>query len=411
MPKTRQKPNKPRKNFPLFSHSNGQWAKKVRGKLYYFGAWSDPDAAEAKYLQDREYLQAGVKPPQVSGGCRVRNLVNEFLTVKESMRDSGELAERSFSDYHKACERIIEHFGRERLVEDIRVSDFDSYRAAVASGRGLHAIGTQVTICRMVFNFAYENELIEKPVRFGQNFKRPTKKSMRIDRSKKQQAHGLKMFEAAECRRLIEAATPPMKAMILLGLNGAMGASDLAELPRSAIDGDWISFARVKTGIDRQIPLWAETAEAITAYTARRPAPKDPADKPILFLTKYGQRWVRTGPSGTSNIDKVCDAFNKLLRELDLKRRGVGFYALRHTFETIAGGTGDQVAVDAIMGHVNDDMASLYRERIDRDRLQAVTDHVRRWLWSRECASCGESQLSVDERWTCTKCGKRQGTK
>lgn len=383
MTKTRQKPNKPRKKFPLFPHSNGQWAKKIRGKLYYFGAWSDPAVAEAKYLQDRDYLQAGVKPPQVSGGCRVRDLVNRFLTVKESMKDSGELAQRSFRDYFKACERIIEHFGRERLVEDVRVADFDEYRVKVAKGRGLHAIGTQVTLCRMVFNFAYENELIEKPVRFGQNFKRPTKKSMRIDRSKKQQAHGLKMFEADECRKLIESATRPMKAMILLGLNGAMGASDLAELPRDAIKGEWLNFARVKTGIDRRIPLWPETTEAIAAYMAKRPSPKDPADRSILFLTKYGQRWVRTGPSGTSNIDKVCDAFSKLLKALELKRRGVGFYALRHTFETTAGGTGDQVAVDAVMGHVNDDMGSLYRERIDDERLIMVTDHVREWLFGK----------------------------
>ena len=99
--------------------------------------------------------------------------------------------------------------------------------------------------------------------------------------------------------------------------------------------------------------------------------------------TKYGLPFVRTGPSGTSNIDSVCTGFNKLLRSCDLKRHGVGFYALRHTFETIAGGCGDQVAVDAIMGHSANDMASLYRERVGDERLLKATNHVHQWLYGK----------------------------
>ena len=57
------------------------------------------------------------------------------------------------------------------------------------------------------------------------------------------------------------------------------------------------------------------------------------------------------------------------------------FYALRHTFETIGGEAKDQVAVDHIMGHIRDDMASVYRERISDERLKAVSDHVRKWVF------------------------------
>jgi integrase len=57
------------------------------------------------------------------------------------------------------------------------------------------------------------------------------------------------------------------------------------------------------------------------------------------------------------------------------------FYALRHTFETIGGEALDQVAVDHIMVHARDDMASIYRERISDEQLKAVSDHVRRWVF------------------------------
>ena len=39
------KPAKPHRDYPLTVDGNGQWSKKIRGKVHYFGPWSDPDAA------------------------------------------------------------------------------------------------------------------------------------------------------------------------------------------------------------------------------------------------------------------------------------------------------------------------------------------------------------------------------
>src|SRR3954463_8132222 len=86
------KPAKPHPDFPLFPHAAGVWAKKIRGKLHYFGPWSDPDGALAKYLEQKEALQAGRKPREDTGGLSIKELANRFLNAKQALVDAGELS-------------------------------------------------------------------------------------------------------------------------------------------------------------------------------------------------------------------------------------------------------------------------------------------------------------------------------
>ena len=101
-----------------------------------------------------------------------------------------------------------------------------------------------------------------------------------------------------------------------------------------------------------------------------------------MFLTSRGNPFIVSNDK--SHKDRVTIQFTRLLEELSIHREGVSFYALRHTFETIAGESRDQVAVDAIMGHADPSMGAVYRERISDDRLKAVAEHIRKWLWPKE---------------------------
>ena len=76
----------------------------------------------------------------------------------------------------------------------------------------------------------------------------------------------------------------------------------------------------------------------------------------------------------------MAQEFAKLLRKLNINGRR-NFYALRHTFQTIGGEAKDPEAVSRIMGHADQSMAAHYRERISDERLLAVVDVVRAWLW------------------------------
>ncbi len=74
---------------------------------------------------------------------------------------------------------------------------------------------------------------------------------------------------------------------------------------------------------------------------------------------------------------------SELLRKLKIKRRGLSFYSIRHVFQTIGEEARDMAGVRAIMGHAppQNDMDATYRERFSDERLTAITDHVRNWLF------------------------------
>jgi integrase len=74
----------------------------------------------------------------------------------------------------------------------------------------------------------------------------------------------------------------------------------------------------------------------------------------------------------------------------------LGFYTLRHTFRTVADESKDQPAVDHIMGHEVPHMSAIYRETISDERLKAVTEHVRSWLFGKTSSgSIGASLVAT----------------
>src|SRR5439155_20741774 len=55
--------------------------------------------------------------------------LNEFLRSKEEKLKAGELSHRSFRDYYGTCQELIDHFGKERRVDDLRPDDFRKFRS------------------------------------------------------------------------------------------------------------------------------------------------------------------------------------------------------------------------------------------------------------------------------------------
>ncbi len=394
--------HKDKDKVPLLAHATMRWGRKVNGRIVYFGKVDGtlPDfgagAAMEEYHRTIGDIREGRQPrPKDSDLITLADAANVFLSAKAALRDSGELSPRTWTDYHATCARIIGVLGKHRAVADLDPADFRKLRTTFAKGRGAVSLSNDVRRSRVFFKFCEKEGLIDRPCRFGAGFDLPSPKTLRVARA----AKGARMFQPEEMRLLLDKADPVLKAQILLGVNCAFGQSDLARVPKAAIDfgGGWIEYGRQKTGVPRRCPLWAETVDAVKAAIALRPEAHDAKHKNLVFLTPAGHPVVRdvvprnkekAEAGATTHLDTVSQAFTALLKAVGLNGCR-GFYALRHTFQTIGEQTGDFPAVSAIMGHAPKagDMSAVYRERIDDARLIAVSNHVRAWLWPDGCVA------------------------
>jgi len=378
------KPGKPHKDFPLFPHSAGVWAKKIRGKTHYFGPWHSPDEALAKYLDQKDALLAGRTPRPKGDDFTVMEMLNSFLTQKENLRDSGEILPRTFKEYNGTTDRIAAAFGLNRPVDDLAADDFATFRAEMSKQWGPVRLRNEMTRVEMVFKFAYESGDLDRPVRYGPAWKKPSVKALRQAKAKR----GSRLFSPSELRTTLKAASPNLKAMILLGVNAGFGNTDVATLPVAALDlkRGWVDYPRPKTGITRRCPLWEETTDAIKAALKARPEPKDEADRDLVFLTSGGLSY-----GGEFAHRRIAADMKTLLKKAKVYRDGLSFYSLRHSFQTVGDQSKNYLGVRAIMGHAAraDDMGSIYREEVSDEDLRAVTDFVRNWLFPRPSTEGG----------------------
>ena len=270
------------------------------------------------------------------------------------------------------CAYAIEHFGRNRSVESLTPDDFGELRAKMAARWATSGLVARINNIRQIFHVIYRNGVIDKEVRFGDQFSPPSKRQRRHARN----ARGQQMFEPPEIHKLLEVATPHLRAFILLATNTGIGNADISRMEHRHIDLEtgWLDYARGKTGVPRRAKLWAETCEAIN--TAVETQPKSTKYSHLVFVTRNRSPWSNPTLSSCA----ISNSFSIATKRVGVYKRGKGFYALRHVAETIGGECRDQVAVDVVMGH-DTGISSQYRERISDERLEAVADTIHTWLY------------------------------
>jgi integrase len=370
------KPAKPNERYPLYAHAIGQWAKKWKGKVYYFGPWANPQAALKRYKAEWPRIQAGIPrkpeptPCPTPGVPTVASVLEAFFADKQRAHEAGEINDRTLGEYNGICVTIGDALGDDTPVDLLTYDALSKLRSKLGKGKRGQKVSPVthkrlLTFARMVFSFA--NDELGTDIRYKKALKTPPARVIRAVRNEV----GERLFSAAEVSKLITADDPELRAMILLGINCAFGPKDCYTLPISAVDllGGWHNYPRPKTQATRRCPLWLETIEALRVVIGERASG--------TVFHKYDNRQVW-------NRHIVGRAFKTLTEGLNIYRENVTtFYSLRRTFETIAA-TADvnQCVVDAIMGHAprSGDMAAVYRQRVFDDQLRKCVEHVRCWM-------------------------------
>lgn len=357
MARRKQHAVQPIERFPAKPRKDGRFQKRINGTLYYFGRDGDRDMALREYEMVKVQLYAGLPIVRSSHGsyanATVKDLGNRYL-----LDIKGEL--ESYAQYKRYLRHFARYF-RGRKWATLTTDDFTAYGKSLRARYAASSYNRRRAVILAMFNHADDQDWIDRAPKFGRGFRRIKAGDVRAERK-------AMLLTPDAIKALIAHATPQMRAMILLGLNGGFGPADCGHLPWSAVDLDaaFIRWKRVKNGIDRGVTLWPETVAALREIRKTRPADK------LVFRTRRGLPW-----RGTS----IAHRFQELAAAagVDLPD-GVGMYACRHTFATIANEIRDTDARRHLMGRILPNLDDVYVEGMLLKRLKVVTDHVRRRL-------------------------------
>lgn len=377
----RPKPAKP-DGYPLFPHASGQWAKKVKGRVFYFGVWDFPDEALKLWLHEKDYHYSGVQPPPIGEtSITVGHICQLKIADIENQIATGEKSVNAAKPYERAAKRIKKFFGAKTPVKMLTPERFAKLRTELAKDVGLKTLEGRIAEIRAIFNHAKKNGKLTRPTEqlWGTQFNKPSQDNLEAERDEK----GERVFTPSEIKALLAQASPTLKAMILLGINCGYGNTDCGELEFRHIKDGYACLRRGKTKRKRRCPLWAETAKAIKDAAGGR-------TEGLVFVTKYGNTWqpqAKESKSGKQTYsDPIAQEFAKLGKRAGVTGYGKTFYTLRHMFQTIGDDTLDFVCVTDMMGHKDTSISAKYREGLTDARRKKVTKHIRKWLFGKQVA-------------------------
>ena len=330
--------------------------------MYYFG--SDKKEALKRYIEQAAYLHGGKQVSQkpTNDSMALKQLCDMFMKYQFCRVQADAITARHYNDQVGSLNKLKSFLGQGRRIDEISTLDLHNYKRKLqkqySSG---HRLNLHISNLKTLFHWAKKNDILKSIPNVDA-----------VSRSKivhKQRT----VFTHDQIKKLLAVADTQMKAMIWLGLNCGFGCTDCSELRWKHLDfvNKRVVFPRGKTGIQRDLPLWPETINALEAVAKKGK---------LVFYTRKGNPFVRdilkidaTGKEKYTTLNTISTKFARLIKKAGLDvPKGTGFYTLRRTAATMAARSGDPFAVQRLLGHANLLMATRYVQDVSKQTDEVI---------------------------------------
>lgn len=312
----------------LTRHPNGQWCKRIGGKVTYLG--TDYENALVRWYEHVKGHGMGVA---------LQTICLRWLEWKEGMA----LSPRTLEGYRWAVGRIADGFGPTCKVHSMSPLTVEQWLDGLGVGvwRRRHAL----MVLKACISWGSEMGMCERPRGFGL-WKGPSERELRG--ACKGAVH---VWTTDEVLALVGSGDKRGRLMALLGINLGYGMADMCSHVQLMHGGEWVGGPRVKTGVPRLGWLWPET---------RR------------LMVEVGEP-----PLGRGRARHLYRFWNRHVEAVGLVTGGRGHYDLRATLRMLMGEVGDVEAARLVMGHEHPGVERFYLRQVAKERVRSLLQAVR----------------------------------
>jgi len=358
--------------FPLTLHPSGQYCKKIKGHIYYFG--SDRKQALERYLDQAIFLHGynNTLLKSTNGNMALKEICDLYLKYQHTKLLADNLTARHHNDQIRNLNKLMEFLGESCRIKSISKLSLQNYKRSLQKHySSVCRLNLHLSIMKAMFHWARKNDIL--------------KDIPNIDAiSRATEIHQERFtFNSDQINKLLSIADIRIQAMIWLGLNCGFGCTDCAFLKWNDLDleNSRVILPRRKTGIYRDLPLWPETVTSLRKIKRKGS---------LVLYTSRGNPYIQTNIKiDTRRNEKytITNSISTQFRRLILKAnlnvpKGTGFYTLRRTAATIAARSGDPFAVQRRLGHANLTMATRYVQDVSA-QTDKVIENSRKYIVER----------------------------
>jgi hypothetical protein len=308
----------------LTKHSNGQWCKKIKGRLRYFG--TDYEDALRRWYQETRLDELPLS-----------EIARRWLAWKKNLS----LSDRTLEGYCWMVSRVENWKASRQSPECVVPGDVEGFLATLG---GAWRRRNGLVMLKGIICWGEEMGLCSRPRGMGL-WRGPSERELR--RSRRGQGT---LWTPIEVQSLLRGGSPRGRFMAALGVNLGFGMADMGA-PLQSPDGEYLAGPRAKTGVPRLGWMWPETRDL----------------------------WQQCGglPIGKPRSGHLFRQWRRHVENCGIDPRGRRHYDLRATLRTWMSEGGDLEASRLVMGHENRGVERFYLRHIAKERVRTLLERVR----------------------------------